>query len=71
MPLLFELNHLTRLTFLTVFLHTFYVLFPALSLLILLMQTDRPQTVSRLGAKYGEDCSLSSWHSATRIRIFR
>jgi hypothetical protein len=70
MSLLLQLYDLTSLTFVTVFLHAFYMLLPTFSLLILLMQTYGPQTVSRLGAKYGEDCSLSSRHNGGRIRIF-
>ena len=69
MTLFFEFDVSTALTDLAVLLHAFDVLFPAFSLLILLMETQSTQSVSRLLAEHGEDCTLSSWHNGPRIRI--
>lgn len=62
MLLLLELHLLSGLTTLTVLLEPLSVLLPSFALLILLMETQRTQPVSRLLAEHRKDGALSSWH---------
>jgi len=62
MFLFLKLHFLPGLASGAVLLHAFNMFFPTPALLILPVQTQRPQSISRLGTEHGEYGALSSGH---------
>lgn len=68
--LFFELYILTAFADLAILFHTFCMFFPALTLLVLLKETQSAQSVTRLLTEHCKYCALSSWHMGIGYGFF-